>query len=224
MMRKHQYFDSGRVDGFIMMKTGRGNSYSKMLSDMEAPYIIWGVPDPEVNSCTVTGDNLSGGLLATEHLIRIGRKKVAILGGPEYDLEGQQRMKGYETAMQNAGRKLDPDLMYNGDYLLDSGIAGMKHLLEKTPDLDAVFVCGDVMAIGAIEVIQSSGRRVPEDVAVVGYDDLAIATYNNLPLTTVKQNIQMSGKLLAHNLVKSIKTGVVTHVTVPVELVVRKSA
>jgi DNA-binding LacI/PurR family transcriptional regulator len=220
----HQYFDSGRVDGFILMKTGRGHAYAKLLAEMEAPFIIWGVPEPDVNCCTVTGDNLSGGMLATEHLIRIGRKKVAILGGPEYDLEGQLRMKGYETAMQNAGRKIDPDLMVNGDYLLDSGVAGMKQLLEKTPDLDAVFVCGDVMAIGAIDVIQSSGKRVPEDIAVVGYDDLAVATYNNLPLTTVRQNIQMSGKLLAQNLVQFIKTGVVTHVTVPVELVVRKSA
>ncbi|MBA4385414.1 MAG: LacI family transcriptional regulator [Anaerolinea sp.] len=220
----HQYFDSGRVDGFILMKTGRGHSYSKMLSDMEAPFIIWGIPDPDVNCCTVTGDNLSGAMLATEHLIRIGRKKIAILGGPEYDLEGQLRMKGYETAMRNSGRNIDPNLMVNGDYLLDSGVAGMKQLLEKTPDLDAVFVCGDVMAIGAIDVLQSSGRRVPEDVAVVGYDDLAIATYNNLPLTTVRQNIQMSGKLLAQNLVQSIKTGVITHVTVPVELVIRKSA
>jgi len=220
----HQYFDSGRVDGFILMKTGRGHAYSKLLSDMEAPFIIWGVPEPDVNCCTVTGDNMSGGMLATEHLIRIGRKKVAILGGPDYDLEGQLRMKGYETAMQNAGRKVDPNLMYNGDYLLDSGAAGMKQLLEKTPDLDAVFVCGDVMAIGAIKVIQDSGKRVPEDIAVVGYDDLSIATYNNLPLTTVRQNIQMSGKLLAQNLVQFIKTGVVTHVTVPVELVIRKSA
>lgn len=220
----HQYFDSGRVDGFILMKTGRGHAYSKLLSDMDAPFIIWGVPDPDVNCCTVTGDNMSGGMLATEHLIRIGRKKVAILGGPEYDLEGQQRMKGYETALQNAGRPINPNLMVNGDYLLDSGVAGMKQLLEKTPDLDAVFVCGDVMAIGAINVIQSCGKRVPEDIAVVGYDDLAIATYNNLPLTTVKQNIQMSGRLLAQNLVQFIKTGVVTHVTVPVELVIRKSA
>ncbi len=220
----HQYFDSGRVEGFILMKAGRGHAYSKLLSDMEAPFIIWGVPEPDFNGCTVTGDNFSGGMLATEHLIRIGRKKIAFLGGPVYDLEAQQRLKGYETAMQNAWRPIDANLMVNGDYLLDSGVAGMKQLLEKTPDLDAVFVCGDVMAIGAIDVIQNSGRRVPEDVAVVGYDDLAIATYNNLPLTTVRQNIQMSGKLLAQNLVQFIKTGVVTHVTVPVELVIRKSA
>jgi DNA-binding LacI/PurR family transcriptional regulator len=97
-------------------------------------------------------------------------------------------------------------------------------LLEQFPDLDAVFVNSDLMAIGAISVIQNSGKRVPDDIAVVGYDDLSIANYNNLPLTTVRQNIPLAGKLLAQNLVQYIQTGVVTNVTVPVELVIRKSA
>ena len=99
-----------------------------------------------------------------------------------------------------------------------------RRLLEQAPDLDAVFVNSDLMAIGAINVIQNSGKRVPEDIAVVGYDDLSIANYNNLPLTTVRQNIPLAGKLLAQNLIQYIQTGVVTHVTIPVELVVRKSA
>lgn len=100
----------------------------------------------------------------------------------------------------------------------------MQQLLEQSPNLDAVFVCSDLMAIGAINVLLESGRRVPEDVAVVGYDDLSIAAHNSLPLTTIRQNIPMSGKLLAQNLVQFIKTGCVTHVSIPVELVVRKSA
>ena len=100
----------------------------------------------------------------------------------------------------------------------------MQRLLEQSPDLDAVFVNSDLMALGAINVIQNSGKRVPEDVAVVGYDDLSIATYNNLPLTTIRQNIPLAGKLLAQNLIQYIQTGVVTNVTMPVELVVRKSA
>jgi DNA-binding LacI/PurR family transcriptional regulator len=220
----HKYFDGGRVDGFILMKYGRKSSSIKLLADINAPFITWGVPEPDQNWCSVMGDNLNGGILATEHLIRTGKKKIAILCGPEEDLEAQLRYKGYETALKNAGRNVDPDKVAYGNYFIDSGVAGMQRLLEKTPDLDAVFVCGDVMAIGAINVIQNSGKRVPEDIAVVGYDDLALATYNNLPLTTVRQNIQMSGKLLAQNLVQFIKTGVVTHVTVPVELVVRKSA
>ena len=220
----HQYLNSGRVDGFILMKTLRKPSYFSALVETGAPFIIWGIPGPDLNCCSVTGDNATGGQLATEHLIRSGRKKIAFLGGPGYDLEAEQRQKGYENALKAAGRIPEPGLQISGDYSHDSGLSGMQQLLEAAPDLDAVFVTGDLMAIGAIDAIQQSGRRVPEDVAVVGYDDLTIAAYNNLPLTTIRQNVGMSGKLLAQNLVQFIKTGIITHVTIPVELVVRKSA
>ncbi|OPY16762.1 MAG: HTH-type transcriptional repressor CytR [Syntrophus sp. PtaB.Bin138] len=100
----------------------------------------------------------------------------------------------------------------------------MQRLLEQAPDLDAVFVNSDLMAIGAINTLQNNGKRVPEDVAVIGFDDLSIAAYNNLPLTTIRQNIPLAGRLLAQTLVQYIQTGVVTNVTIPVELVVRKSA
>jgi DNA-binding LacI/PurR family transcriptional regulator len=139
-------------------------------------------------------------------------------------MEVQHRLKGYKTALQAAGRRIDPDLLAYGDYSHASGITAMEQLLEQSPELDAVFVNSDLMAVAAINVIQNSGRRVPEDVAVVGYDDLSIANYNNLPLTTIRQNIPFAGKMLAENLVQYIKTGVVTNVTIPVELVVRKSA
>jgi len=139
-------------------------------------------------------------------------------------LEVQHRFKGYQQALEDAGMVIDSDLLAYGDYSHSSGIKAMRQLLEQSPDLDAVFVNSDLMAIGAINVIQNSGRRVPEDVAVVGYDDLSIANYNNLPLTTIRQNISLAGKLLAQNLVQYIKTSVVTNVTLPVELVVRQSA
>ena len=100
----------------------------------------------------------------------------------------------------------------------------MQRLMEQSPDLDAVFVNSDLMAIAAIQVIQERGKRVPEDIAVVGYDDLPIALYNNLPLTTIRQDLRLAGKLLAQNLIQYIQTGVVTNVTLPVELVIRKSA
>ena len=115
-------------------------------------------------------------------------------------------------------------MVAHGDYSHTSGSLAMQRLLEQVPDLDAVFVNSDLMAIGAINVLQNSGRRVPEDVAVVGYDDLSIATYNNLPLTTIRQNVPLAGRLLAQNLVQYIQTGAVTNVTIPVELVIRKSA
>jgi DNA-binding LacI/PurR family transcriptional regulator len=220
----HQYLDSGRVDGFILMTSSRKQMHIKVLAEMNAPFIVWGVPVTKYNYCSVTGDNITGGRLAVEHLIRIGRQRIAFLGGPVDEIEVQQRFKGYETALESSGRTVNLDMLAYGDFSHASGIVSMQQLLEQFPDLDAVFVNSDLMAIGAISVIQNSGKRVPDDIAVVGYDDLSIANYNNLPLTTVRQNIPLAGKLLAQNLVQYIQTGVVTNVTVPVELVIRKSA
>ena len=220
----HQYLDSGRVDGFILMTSSRKQSHVKALAEIDAPFIVWGFPSPKYNCCSVIGDDFTGGKLATEYLIHTGRERIAFLGGPIDEVEVQQRFKGYETALEAAGRSVDPDLLAYGDYTHASGITTMKQLLDQSPDLDAVFANSDLMAIGAISAIQDSGKRVPDDIAVVGYDDLSIASCNSLPLTTVRQNIPIAGKLLAENLIQFIKTGVVTNVTVPVELVVRTSA
>ncbi len=221
----HAYLDSGRVDGFIIITaSNRRQSDIKILVEMGAPFIAWGIPEPNFNYCSVIGDNITGGMLATQHLIRIGRQRIAFLGGPDDELEVQYRFRGYENALQAAGRSVHPNLLTYGDYTHASGTAAMQRLLEQSPDLDAVFANSDLMAIGAINVIQNSGKRVPEDIAVVGYDDLSIAAYNNLPLTTIRQNVPLIGKLLAQNLIQYIQTGVVTNVTTPVELVIRKSA
>ncbi len=220
----HYYLDSGRVDGFILMTSTHKQWHIKTLVEMGAPFIVWGIPAPKFNYCSVTGDNITGGTLATQHLIRIGRQRIAFLGGPDDELTVQDRFKGYENALQAAGRSVDPNRVAYGDYSHASAIAAMQRLMERSPDLDAVFVNSDLMAIGAISVIQNRGKRVPEDIAVVGYDDLSIALYNNLPLTTIRQNIPLAGKLLAQNLIQYIQTGVVTNVTLPVELVIRKSA
>ena len=220
----HQYLDSGRVDGFILMTSSRKQFHIKALLEMGAPFIVWGVPLPRYSYCSVTGDNLSGGKLATEYLIRSGRERIAFIGGPADELEVQQRFQGYETALQTAGRNVDPARVVYRDFCSEGGTSAMQLLLDQAPDLDAVFANSDLMAIAAIDVIRNQGRQVPEDVAVIGYDDLSVAAYNSLPLTTIRQNIPLAGRLLAQNLIQYLQTGVVTNVTIPVELVVRKSA
>lgn len=220
----HRYLHSGRVDGFILMESSFKQTQIEALVQMKAPFIVWGTPVSPFNYCSVTGDNVAGGRLATEHLIRIGRQRIAFLGGLKGTLTVENRFKGYGQALQLAGRALDPALIVYGDYTYASGAAAMQRLLERAPDLDAVFVNSDLMAIAAINVIQESGRSVPADIAVVGYDDLSIAGYATLPLTTIRQNIPLAGKLLAQNLIQHIETGLITNVTVPVELVIRRSA
>lgn len=220
----HQYLDSGRVDGFILLTASRKSAYIKSLVEMGAPFIAWGVANPTQNYSTVNGDNISGGRLATEHLIHSGRQRIAFLGGPAAEPEIQLRYRGYEGALQAAGRPIDPARVIYGEFCSTAGAEAMENLLERAPDLDAVFVNSDLGAIAAIEVIRRHGKRIPEDIAVIGYDDLSIASYNHPSLTTIRQNIPLAGKLLAQNLIQFLKTGVVSQVTMPVELVVRQSA
>jgi DNA-binding LacI/PurR family transcriptional regulator len=219
-----QYLSSGRVDGFIVWTSSRKQWHIETLVELDAPFIVWGVPKGKYQYCSVSGDNLTGGRLATEHLIQIGRQRIAFLGGPPEEMEVQLRFQGYENALKDAGFSVDPELLVYGDYSHVSGTAAMKQLFKQSPDIDAVFVNSDLMAIAAIKVIRGNGKQVPEDIAVVGYDDLSIASYNSLPLTTISQNIPLAGKLLSQNLIQYIKTRVVTNVTIPVELIVRESA
>jgi DNA-binding LacI/PurR family transcriptional regulator len=220
----HQYLDTGRVDGFILMTSTYKQYHIHALLEMGAPFIVWGVPLSDAEYCSVTGDNLTGGTIATEHLIHSGRKRIAFIGGLPGELEVQYRFEGYRNALLAANRSVEPALVSYGDFSNTSGARAMAALLAAAPDLDAVFVNSDLMAIAAMDVIREHGRRVPEDVAVVGYDDLSIAEHSNPPLTTVRQNIPMAGKVLAENLIKYLQTGKVTNVTIPVELVVRRSA
>ena len=220
----HQYYDTGRVDGFILMTSTRKQSHVKALMEVGAPFIIWGGPQPKQNYCSVTGDNVNGGRLATAHLINLGRQRIGFIGGPSYEIEVQHRLAGYEEALNDAGREIDQTLIEYGDFSNTSGADAMRRLLKKAPEVDSVFVNSDLMAIAAMDLIREEGRRVPEDIAVVGYDDLSISEHSNPPLTTIRQNIPLAGKVLAQNLIEYLQTGMVTNVSIPVELIVRKSA
>jgi DNA-binding LacI/PurR family transcriptional regulator len=219
----HQYFDTGRVDGFILMTSSRKQSHMKALTEIGAPFIIWGVPQPNHKYCSVTGDNFNGGKLATEHLTSLGRRKIGFIGGPDYEIEVQHRLNGYKSALQEAGKTAENELIEYGDFSNTSGAEAMKRLLQTSPDIDAVFVNSDLMAIAVMDVIRKHGKRVPEDIAVVGYDDLSIAEHSNPPLTTIRQNIPLAGKLLAQNLIQYLASGMITNVSIPVELIVRES-
>jgi len=220
----HQYLDTGRVDGFILLTSTRKKHHIDTLVKMQAPFIVWGTPLPNQSYCSVNGDNFGGGRLAAGHFLQTGRRHIAFLGGPDFEAEVQRRYDGYAAALQEGGQKVEPDLVSYGDWTSESAAKRVLHLLEARPDLDAVFVNSDLMAIGAINALREQGRRVPDDIAVIGYDDLSIAGFNNPPLTTVSQSLPLVGKLLAQNLIQYIETGVVTNVTIPAKLVVRESA
>ena len=221
----HQYLDTGRVDGFILLTSTRKQYHIHTLVEMKAPFIVWNnVCLPDGTYCSVSSDNFSGGKLAAGHLVQTGRRRIAFVGGPQDEYETQRRYAGYAAALQENGLAIDPVLVTYGRWSSDSATRQMQQLLESAPDLDAVFANSDVMAVAVINVLHEHGRRVPQDVGVVGYDDLSVARFNTPPLTTISQNVPLVGQLLAQNLIQNIETGLVTTVTIPAELVIRGSA
>lgn len=218
-----RYLESGRVDGFIVLEANCTGVQIDVLSERRAPFIMWGNTPVTAEYNSVNGDSFAGGRTATEHLLGSGRSRIAFLGGPARATEVQDRYKGYEAALREAGIAVDPALVVHGDYSPASGAEAMRTLLEAPGDLDGVFVNSDSMAIAAIDEIRDHGRRVPDDIGVVGYDDVSIARHSDPPLTTIRQNGPLAGRLLAENLIQHLRTGVVTNVSIPAELVVRKS-
>ena len=218
------YLETGRLDGFILMSATCSRAQLATLVERRAPFTIWGADGSGQGHCSVSGDSVTGGRIATEHLLAGGRRRIAFLGGPPGEPEVRDRHRGYQAALRGAGIALDSVLVAHGDYSERSGAATMRLLLERTPDLDAVFVNSDLMAVAAMDVIRDLGRTVPGDVAVVGYDDVSIARYGNPPLTTIRQNGPLAGRLLAENLLQYLRTGAVTNVLIPAQLVVRGSA
>ena len=220
-----RYLDSGRVDGFVLLVASCTMDQLRALEAHGAPFAIWGLKSDGGSYSTVNGDSFAGGRLATEHLLRSGRRRIAYIGfGPSTISEVQDRYRGYAAALGAAGVELDEALVRYADFKVESGAATMRALLEDGVDFDAVCMGSDLMAIAAIEELREHGRSVPDDVAVVGYDDVALAAHSDPPLTTVRQPGPLAGRLLAQSLIQQLSTGAVTNVSIPAELVVRGSA
>jgi DNA-binding LacI/PurR family transcriptional regulator len=219
-----QYLEAGRVDGFVLLSATCTQRHIRTLVELRAPFILWGIPPGNHGYCSVGGDSFAGGRIATEHLLEAGRRRIAFLGGPRAESEVKDRHRGYEAALHAAGLEVDPALVAYGNWSQHSAVAALDELVARAPDLDAVFANSDLMAIAAMDELRALGRRIPEDVAVVGYDDVSLARFSNPPLTTIRQDGPLAGRLLAQNLVQHLQTGVITNVSIPAELVVRESA
>ena len=218
-----RYIDSKRADGLIMVCcSSLGDSITE-LAQQEIPIIVWGAGENQPY-CTVNCDNISGGRLATQHLLQLGRKRIAFIGGCEGAPETHWRYQGYAESLQKSGISLEPSLVSYGDYSSASGHQRMAELLAHHQDLDAVFACSDLIAFGAISAIRESGRRVPQDISVVGFDNIPMTEHSDPPLTTISQNISKAGEMLVHNLMQYLTDGIISHTVLPVNLVQRKSS
>ena len=167
-------------------------------------------------------DNRGGARLATEHLVAAGRRRIATITGGLDEGAGMARLQGFRDALAVAG--LDNSLVDDGAFSEDGGSRAMARLLDRAPDLDAVFIASDQMAIGALRVLAQAGRAVPADVAVVGFNDIAAARHTSPPLTTVNQPIHALGREMARMLLAVMAGDQPSPLILPTRLVVRSSA
>lgn len=193
-----------------------------LAQSLELPVVLGGRPLRGEAMWYVDADNRGGARLATEHLIDTGRRRIAAITGRQDTNVSVARHQGYREAMAVAG--LESPGTEPADFTEAGGAAAMARLLERCPDIDAVFAESDNMAAGAVRTLKAAGRTVPGDVAVVGFDDLPIARTTDPALTTVHQPVQALGQEMAKMLLGLMDGERPTPLLLPTHLVVRESA
>lgn len=183
-----RYLGSSHVDGVIVVSHHRSDSLAERLADLPLPSAFVGRPWSCADRLSwVDTDNVEGGRLATQVLLERGCRRIGTIAGPADMTASVDRLAGWRAAMEGAG--LPATAVGHGDFTQEGGAAAARELLERHGDLDGLFVASDLMAAGALGVLLESGRRVPDDVALVGYDDLGVAERTTPALTTVSNPI-----------------------------------
>ena len=187
---------SRRVEGIIWAVPGDINTFewlTEKFSSVKTPHVYIN-NSPYVGNSVAALNNRLGGSLATEHLIEQGYQRIGIITGPSNWWEAIERFSGWREAVETAGYSNLDSLIAEGDWQSPSGEVGLQTLLDRDPDIDAVFVSNDQMALGALQAARSLGLNVPEDLGIVGFDDIPEAAYFYPSLTTVRQNTHRLGR------------------------------
>ena len=221
-----RYVRHGHVDGVFLLSLHGDDPLPAQLRAMGTPTVLLGRPLADQQVPFVDADNRGGARVATEYLLSRGRRKVATITGPMDMRAGVDRLEGYRDALHAAGVRPRASLVAHGRFTEDGGVRAMRALLRAHPDLDAVFVASDPMAFGALQALEAAGRRVPDDVAVVGFDDVPFARHSTPPLTTVRQPIEEMTAAMCELLLRHIdgRGADDDHVITPTTLVERASA
>jgi LacI family transcriptional regulator len=216
---------AGAVDGLALVIPLGMLDYIEQLARDGLPIVAVDDRGHYPDLPTVATTNVEGGRAATRHLIEHGRRRIAMLNGPHDFGCNRDRLAGYKSALQEAGLRLDPRRVIDSDFKESGGASAMSALLAADPELDAVFAANDVMAFGAMRAIRNAGRSIPDDVAVVGFDDLPAAAMTHPPLTTVRQPLYEMGRTAAAMVMSAIRGEPIPHrAELPTSLVVRGSS
>ncbi|ALO06550.1 LacI family DNA-binding transcriptional regulator [Streptomyces gardneri] len=226
--RFEQYLAAQRVDGVLLVSVHGDDPLPDQVRALGLPAVLNGRRSEDERVSFVDSDNTGAGRTAVAHLAARGRRSVATITGPLDMYVARCRLDGYREGLAEAGLAPDEALVANGDFTEEGGRRAMRELLDRRPGLDAVFAASDVMAAGARAVLREAGRRVPEDVALVGVDDSAVARHMDPPLTSVRQPIEEMGRTMARLLLQEIaapgEPDEQPRRMLPTELVVRASS
>ncbi|SFQ31182.1 LacI family DNA-binding transcriptional regulator [Variovorax sp. 770b2] len=194
-----------RIDGLIVVSTGDDDSLVTQLQGLRIPTVLVDreIADP---SCDlVETAHMQGGLLAVRHLLSLGHKRIACIGGPVGLTPSEQRIEGWRMALAEAGTTPNADaLLWRGGFTSQSGYEAMHAILRTEHPPSAVFVCNDLMAIGALRAAHESGVHVPDELSIVGFDDIELSAYTSPPLTTVAQPKERIGALAVDMLLERV--------------------
>ena len=223
--RVERYLAAGHTDGALLISLHGSDPLPMDLQRRGIPVVVGGRP-PGAGIPYVDVDNRGGAGAAVDHLLASGRRHIATIAGPQDMPPGADRLAGYHETLARAGQPAGDRLIEVADFTLDGGRAAMERLLERAPETDAVFAASDLMAVGALGALAAAGRRIPQDVAVVGFDDSPVAASARPALSSVRQPTEEMGREMTRLLLHGMRhaDGPPRRVILDTSLVVRQSS
>lgn len=217
---------SKKVDGIVFIAVGLSAEHIQPVIERGTPVVIVDRKLAGVEAGRVLADNYKGGYEATRHLLDLGHERIACIIGPSELTPSSDRVHGYRVALEEAGLKFDERLVMKGDFTYRGGIQGANRLMQLPEPPTAIFVCNDTMCIGALRALRERGLRVPDDVSLVGFDDIALAAFAHPSLTTVRQPKYEKGEMVVERLIDRISDDEpeqIEEILLDVELIIRES-
>jgi LacI family transcriptional regulator, galactose operon repressor len=197
----------GRIDGLLLLTAGMDADWLRRTLPRRVPAVLLYNSGADEEYDTIGVDNRRGAQMAVDHLLGLGHRRIALICGPAGNADAEERLRGFREALAARGLKADPDLELPGDFREESGFLAGERLADLAPPPTAVFAANDAMAIGCLAALRGRGLRVPEDVSLVGFDDIPIARYLTPALTTVQVPIAEIGGRALERLVALIQGG-----------------
>lgn len=215
----------GLTDGLLIILPKEPDLYLEPLRERDFPFVLIDQISESPSDLSVTSANRLGGYEATKHLIELGHRRIGIITGWLETVNSRDRLEGYKSALANYNIPFDSDLIFQGDYTQAKGDEGTRHFLDLPSPPTAIFSSNDIAATGVIKAANARGINVPEDLSVIGFDDIPIASELNPKLTTIRQPLQEMGSIATQLLLDLINNNEnkPNSMILPIEIIVRES-